>query len=488
MALDGHDDIVSLQYISNDSKMFLKGGAAKGAWWHIGKMQGIQKVFVAEGFATAATIYEQTGIPCAIAFSAGNIHATVKSLRELVGITCSITICADLDESGIGLKCANEAATQSSANVILSPAKSDFNDAFQSGIDIIPILCPAIKADFLLPLSEFCKKPSPIKWLVKKWIQSEGLCMVHGPSGCGKTFVVIDWMCRIASNMTDWSGSQVSDGTVVYLAGEGHQGLKGRFEAWSRNFYGGNTGGIDIFISKEGCDLNTPNGYILARESILSTQKQPVCIVIDTLHRFMVGDENSAQDAGTMIKCCALLQKEFNCTVLLVHHTGVNEETQHRARGSSAWKGALETEISVKQNKAKQIEIISRKTKDSEPPESKFFELRSIILDGWDDEDGEKYTSAVLIQDEYGEQMASKNQNSEFEKAKNEFNLMYFDLNVEKQAGFGVSEAAWKKWGVDKLEKSETAAIKYKQRIKKILIEQSFIHELNGFYYLTNDE
>ena len=485
MALDGHDDIVSLQYIGT-SKHFLSGGAVKGAWWHIGKLQGgASKVFIAEGFATAATIYEQTGIPCAIAFSAGNIKSTAISLRDLVGMSCSITICADRDESGIGEKSANEAAITIGAKVIVSPASSDFNDAVKEGIDIVSILMPQQANDFLMSLADFCHKPSPIKWLIKKWVQKEGLCMVHGPSGCGKTFVVIDWMCRIASNISNWGDSTVADGVVIYLAGEGHQGLRGRFEAWSRTFYGGNTAGINIFVSKEGCDLNTPVGYQRARDAILSTKQQPVCIVIDTLHRFLMGDENSAQDAKTMLDACAALQNEFKSTVILIHHTGVNEDAQHRARGSSAWKGALETEISVKQNKDKTIEIISRKAKDSEPPKPKLFNLMSVVLDGWDDEDGDIYSSAVIIESEieYTEKV-----NSEVETAKNEFLAMVKCIGLEKLDCFAIKEGDWKMYLMDKLNKSESAAIKDKQRNKKVLMQHGVITESEGYYLIPKWE
>jgi hypothetical protein len=82
-------------------------------------------------------------------------------------------------------------------------------------------------------------------------------------------------------------------------------------------------------------------------EAIRALPVPPSIIGIDTLHRFLAGDENSAQDAKTMLDACAALMREFNCSIVLVHHTGVSDEAQHRARGSSAWKGALEIEISV---------------------------------------------------------------------------------------------------------------------------------------------
>jgi len=119
--------------------------------------------------------------------------------------------------------------------------------------------------------------------------------------------------------------------------------------------------------------------------------------VVDTLHRFLMGDENSAQDAKTMIDACAGLMREFACSVLLVHHTGVSDEAQHRARGSSAWKGALDAEINVSV-KGDTISLIQRKMKDAEQASDIYVELQSVTIDGWLDEDGEPVTSAVIVE------------------------------------------------------------------------------------------
>jgi hypothetical protein len=83
--------------------------------------------------------------------------------------------------------------------------------------------------------------------------------MVHGPSGGGKTFVVLDWCLRMASGSPDWAGYKVKAGNVVYLAGEGHHGLKSRIAAWKNH----NTQDrLNMWLSKDGCDLNTPTGYL----------------------------------------------------------------------------------------------------------------------------------------------------------------------------------------------------------------------------------
>jgi hypothetical protein len=240
--------------------------------------------------------------------------------------------------------------------------------------------------------------------------------MVHGPSGGGKTFVTLDWMLHIAADKPNWLGHKVKGGNMVYLAGEGHHGLRSRIAAWKHK---NKVSKLNMWVSKSGLDLNTPEGYLKVVESVRALKIKPNVITVDTLHRFMAGDENSAQDAKTMLDACAALMLEFSCTVILVHHTGVSEEAQHRARGSSAWRGALDIEISIVPSKPdKPMEIVQRKSKDAEMAQTVYVELESVAIPGWLDEDGEQVTSAVVVQ---GEKPEGKPQSGDlfvdFEKA-----------------------------------------------------------------------
>jgi hypothetical protein len=251
-----------------------------------------------------------------------------------------------------------------------------------------------LSKDWLVAADDYCLQPAPIKWLVKRWIQDQALVMVHGPSGGGKTFVVLDWCLRIASSTPEWAAQKVKSGKVIYLAGEGHHGLRSRIAAW-KHYH--NSGPLQMWLSKAGCDLNTLEGYRKVADSIKSIEIIPSVIVIDTLHRFLLGDENSAQDAKTMLDACANLMREFDCTVILVHHTGVSDEAQHRARGSSAWKGALDIEISIVPAKDKApMQIVQRKSKDAELAEDVHAILQKVEIPGWLDEDGQPITSAIV--------------------------------------------------------------------------------------------
>ena len=388
----------SLQYIAHDGgKMYHSGAQSGGNFWMLGTMDEPGPLYVAEGFATAATIHEVTKRPCVIAYSANNLPPVVGTLRELYGDAQDVVIVADNDKSGTGINHANQASAKHGARVVMPPDLGDANDYAQAGGDLLALLVPAGVADeWLVPADSFSEQPAPISWLVKRWLQDNALIMVHGPSGGGKTFVVLDWCLRIASRMPDWCGQRVKPGTVVYLAGEGHHGLRGRIAAWKHRHQ---AGPLSMWLSRAGCDLNTPEGYIKAVNHISKLPERPSVIVVDTLHRFLSGDENSAQDAKTMLDACGALMEKFGCAVILVHHTGVSEEAQHRARGSSAWRGALDIEISIIPAKdGGPMQIVQRKSKDAEMADPVYVRLASVEIPGWIDEDGEQVTSAVIEQ------------------------------------------------------------------------------------------
>ena len=107
------NEIVNLQSINQDGgKRFLAGGQVQGAYAFIGKSEDVEKVGVvmAEGYATAASIYEATGKPVIIAFDAGNMVAVAERLAQKLPQNVSVVIAVDNDASQTGIKKARQAA------------------------------------------------------------------------------------------------------------------------------------------------------------------------------------------------------------------------------------------------------------------------------------------------------------------------------------------------------------------------------------------
>jgi phage/plasmid primase-like uncharacterized protein len=427
---DQAGNLSSLQYIAADGGKLYHSGAQTGSrFWQIGTLDEPGTLYVAEGFATAATVTEETGRPCIVAYSASNLVPVVGLLREMYGATQDIVIVADHDASGVGQRYAEQASAKHGARMVMPPEPGDANDFKQAGNDLAALLSPP-KDDWLIPADDFCSQPAPISWMVKRWIQDKALIMVHGPSGGGKTFVVLDWCLRMSGSVPEWAGLKVRPGTVVYLAGEGHHGLRGRVAAWKVH---NQVAGLSMWLSRDGCDLNTPAGYMRVVDNIRALPKRPSLIVVDTLHRFLLGDENSAQDAKTMLDACGALMAEFSCSVLLVHHTGVSDEAQHRARGSSAWRGALDIEISIVPGKdGGPIQIVQRKSKDAELAEPIYAELTSVTIPGWFDEDEQAVTSAIVS---LVEAPVAAKKESKVETLRKQFEAAWYDSGADEKNG-----------------------------------------------------
>jgi energy-coupling factor transporter ATP-binding protein EcfA2 len=340
--------------------------------------------------------------------------------------------------------------------MVMPPILGDANDYAQAGHNLAGLLMP-IKDDWLVSANDFCSQPSPISWLVKWWIQSQALVMVHGPSGCGKTFVVLDWCLRMASGIEEWAGHKVRPSSVVYLAGEGHHGLRGRVAAWKHHNKAGN---LSMWLSKDGCDLNTPTGYLKVIEQIRILKNRPSLIVVDTLHRFLLGDESKSEDTKTMLDACSVLIREFDCSVILIHHTGVSDEAQHRARGSSAWRGALDIEISIIPGKDNQpIQIVQRKSKDAELAETMYVELQKVAIPGWMDEDNQQVTSAVIVQAQ-APTLAKKD--SKIDNHRKTFENAWWSSGAEERNGLPyLSRSAMMDYCIQKLAVSEASAKQY---------------------------
>lgn len=114
--------LTGIQFINpKGEKKFLSGSGITGAYHAIGG-KPVDSILIAEGYATAATLFESTGLPTACAFNAGNL----KSVAEVIRYKCpsiNIIIAADADPTGIR---SAEAAAEAVNGIVVLP---DFGEA-----------------------------------------------------------------------------------------------------------------------------------------------------------------------------------------------------------------------------------------------------------------------------------------------------------------------------------------------------------------------
>lgn len=112
--------LVSLQRIQPDGKKrFFKNGQTKGAASLVGSLLGATHIYLAEGWATAATIHETTSRPVVATMSTNNLEILARRLRLRLPMI-RITIAADNDRhktDNPGLTYAKKAAAIISADI-----------------------------------------------------------------------------------------------------------------------------------------------------------------------------------------------------------------------------------------------------------------------------------------------------------------------------------------------------------------------------------
>jgi len=92
---DSAGKLWSLQFIGPDGqKRFLTAGRKGGCYYAIGRVGAV--ICVAEGYATAASIFAATGYAVAVAFDAGNLEPVARALRAKYPGQ-RLVICADND-------------------------------------------------------------------------------------------------------------------------------------------------------------------------------------------------------------------------------------------------------------------------------------------------------------------------------------------------------------------------------------------------------
>ncbi|MFO7764686.1 MAG: AAA family ATPase, partial [Wenzhouxiangellaceae bacterium] len=387
-------ELSSLQRIGPDgSKRFMPGGKIKGGYHLIG--DPAERVVIAEGYATSATIHEATGEAVAVAFNAGNLQAVAEAIRAKYP-EAAVTIAADDDrntEGNPGIRKATEAAT-AVKGAIATPGKAgDFNDLYTAeGADAvaerIKAAAPVTPKGFRLVRAGTLKAKDH-DWLIDGLLERDSLAAFFGPPETWKSLYMIDACCSIAHGV-DFHGAKVKRGNAVYVCGEGFAGLARRFKAWCIR-HDINPDENQVMVSTQAAQLNDPETFAEVADKI--AEAEPDLVVIDTLARnFGPGDENATSDMTGFIAACDRIRGENGCTVALVHHSGLMDKT--RGRGNSALKGALDWEYMFKRT-GDVVEVECSKVKDADRPPPQAFTLDIVIVD-----EAKDITSVTLAKSE----------------------------------------------------------------------------------------
>lgn len=216
------------------------------------------------------------------------------------------------------------------------------------------------------------------EYLVADLIETDSLVQVFGDPGAGKSFYAIDLAGCIASGRS-FHGRAVKQGPVVYVAGEGQNGIKRRFRAWGIA-NGEDVDAIPIALSKSAAALSDPAAvaHVAAKlAEVAAVHGAITMIVVDTLARnFGGGDENDTRDMNRFVAALDRLRAPYpGCVVLIVHHTGHSDK--QRARGAKSLHGALDAEYRV-EKVAETMTVTNTKMKEGPQPSPLHFRMKTV--------------------------------------------------------------------------------------------------------------
>lgn len=137
------NELISTQYIRPDGSKGLEKGARKaGGCYVLGVLDASPVVLIAEGYATAASLYEATSYPVVVALDAANLTPVCTALRARLPRS-TLLLCADHDRSQTGQSSAIGAATACNGSVVMPLMRGDckgvdWNDVHASeGLDAV---------------------------------------------------------------------------------------------------------------------------------------------------------------------------------------------------------------------------------------------------------------------------------------------------------------------------------------------------------------
>lgn len=381
--MDNNDVVHTLQFIDpNGNKKFLTGGVKKGNYYKIGEPKTI--IYIAEGYATCASIHEATHECTIVAFDSGNLLAVAQTIRKKYP-NYEIVICADNDaftENNIGVQKATAAAREITAKIAVpkfkdtSTSPTDWNDLMcLEGIgEVREQLANAIIATQPVDSDNESKakceityrcladiKAKPINWLWHGRIALGKVTIIAGNPGLGKSQITASIAAIITTGgLFPADAIPCPRGNVIFLSAEDDAAdtIRPRLEAVSANL--DNIFIIDSTI-KDGNDAENPDFRqfslktdIKALGDLFAKIKNVRVIIIDPITAYLGGtDSHKNAEVRALLSPLSELASKYNVAVICVSHLSKNTNNDPLARvtGSLAFVAAARAAFIVIQDK-----------------------------------------------------------------------------------------------------------------------------------------
>ena len=356
--MDVSGKVISHQTIGADgSKRFLAGGRKKGGFFMIGRPSGV--IYVAEGYSTAASVYEATGQCAVCAFDAGNLAPVVEGLRT-AWPRAEIVIAADNDASGAGM----DGARRSNPDRCVMPdvVGQDWNDVWVAG-GADAVVAGVTRRSVSVMASTFSaddmRSVEPRRWLYGKHLIRGYVSTTVSPGGVGKTTLELTEAIALATGR-DLLGVPVRERVRVW-----HYNLEDPRDellrrAWAIcEHYGIDPSELEDWLfldSGRDCKMIVAEPVdgivaptVAAEQVIEQMQLLDIGLLqVDPLVKAHYAEENDNKQIDAVLDVFADVAKRCGAAIDLVHHTRkppsgfvATAGDINTARGAGALAGAV---------------------------------------------------------------------------------------------------------------------------------------------------
>lgn len=178
--------------------------------------------------------------------------------------------------------------------------------------------------------SEIGSTAKPAEWLIGGMLESDSIGILAGATGSYKTFIALRLAYSVAMGEDFFRFPSAKVGKVLYLTGEGGNGIRKRVLALEKLH-----GKVfeNLLVPDMHVDLTDPDVIMMLDRLI--KQEMPVLIIYDTLNSLSSLDNNSSKEVSAMMKDIRKLGKAAKASSMIVHHFG--KDAKKGMEGSHAF-------------------------------------------------------------------------------------------------------------------------------------------------------
>ena len=226
-----------------------------------------------------------------------------------------------------------------------------------------------------LTLSDLDQKLGPIEWMIQDYFEAKTISIIWGDTMAFKSFIALEVCFCVAAGIS-WHGQEVNQGTVLYVCGEGSNGIARRIAGLKHKY--GITEHVPLYISSGSRDIIEVDAIKEVISFGRSLETKISLVMIDTVNRNFSGEENSSKDVAKAYKHLDQIKEAFDCSIAMVHHTGKSGTI---IRGSAAWVQNVDASYEVKRTGTTFFTtFLPLKMKDAAVGHELYFQLKEVHL------------------------------------------------------------------------------------------------------------